>query len=513
MDIVFTFEVHQPFRIKEDYFWENRMFQRMSKRELFDYYFDKVLDRTIFERVSKKCYLPANNIILNLIDEYKNENKKVKVAFSLSGIFLEQCEMFNKDVLDSFRQLSETGCVEFLDQTYYHSLCGMYPVRDEFIEQVEMHRRAIEDLLHFKPKIFENTELIYNNAIAQAVEKLGYIGIYAEGVERVLRGGSPNYVYSAKRCKRLRVLLRNYKLTDDIGFRFSSRKWSEWPLTADKYASWLSGTDGQCINIFPDFETFGEHHWPETGIHEFLDHLPREILQQQNLTMATPSEVLSKYEPISEIDVPELGSTISWADEKRDTSGWLGNSIQWAYYKMTRDMEPLVRESKDPDFTNLWRYFQESDHLHYMFTPIGGPGEVHEYFRPYRTNTDAFLTCQAALMDFEGRLRQYTIASNNIFKFYTGIGEKEYTGMETYSLSGLIDILSKVNARSISFHNERGDFCRWAQLGLRDQELEKKFQEIMKLDDKGETLRNKLIRTAEKHLHKLRLIHQCLGHY
>jgi alpha-amylase len=513
MDIVLVFEVHQPFRVREDYFWESRMFQRLSKDALFDYYFDKDLDGRIFERVSVKCYLPANRIILDLIDEYKNENRKVKVAYSFSGIFLEQCEMFKKDVLESFRQLAETGCVEFLDQTYYHSLCGLYPVRGEFVDQVELHRRAMEDLLNFKPKVFENTELLYNNAIARTVEQLGYDGIYAEGVERILRGKSPNHVYSAKRCTGLKVLLRNYRLTDDIGFRFSSRRWSEWPLTADKYASWLAGIDGECINIFPDYETFGEHHWPETGILEFLAHLPREILKWQNLNMATPSEVLGKCESAGEIDVPELGGTTSWADEKRDTSGWLGNTMQWAYYKAVRDMEPLVKESRDSDFSRLWRYFQASDHLHYMFTSKGGPGEVHGYFCPYRTPTDAFITCQSALMDFEERLRQYTIAGNSPFRFYTGLEEEAYTGVEVYSVSGLIDALAKVDVKSIVFHNQRSDFERWAQLSLRDRELKRKLGEIKKLNLKGERLRKKLIKTAEGHLNELHQINQRLGHY
>jgi len=196
-DIVFAFEVHQPFRVKKNYFWERKMFQRLTKDEFFNYYFDRVGDQEIFKRVSRKCYFPTNQIILNLIDQYKSEKKQVKVAFSLSGVFLEQCEKYNKDVLESFKQLAETNCVEFLGQTYYHSLCGLYPTGNEFIEEVKMHRQTMHDLLGFEPKVFENTELLYSNTIAKAVENLGYLGIFMEGVERILKNRSPNYVYLA----------------------------------------------------------------------------------------------------------------------------------------------------------------------------------------------------------------------------------------------------------------------------------------------------------------------------
>jgi alpha-amylase len=377
-DVVFVFEAHQPHRLKRNFFWENKIFKRVKKEELFDYYFDKAVNREVFERACKKCYFPSNQILLDLIDKYKRDKKQVKVSFSISGVFLEQCEMFNKDLLESFRQLAETNCVEFLSQTYYHSLASLYPARADFIEQVEMHQQAMKDLLNYVPNVFENTELLYNNAIAKTIEKLGYKGIFTEGVERILHEKSPNYLYNPKDCKMIKVLLRNYKLTDDIGFRFSARWWSEWPLTADKYASWLASTPGQCINIFPDYETFGEHHWPETGIHEFLGHLPREILKWWHLHMATPSEVIEKFASVGEIDVPELGGTVSWADLERDASCWLGNTMQWAYYTTVRKLEPPVKEMDDKEFLRIWRYFQTSDHLYYMFTAGGAPGEVRK---------------------------------------------------------------------------------------------------------------------------------------
>lgn len=497
-DVVFTFEVHQPYRISKNFFWERRMFRRLKKDDLFDFYFDQRKNREIFERAGRKCYLPTNDILLQLIDKFRREKRKVKVSFSVSGVFLEQCEMFSKDLLESFKQLSETGCVEFLNQTYYHSLTGLYPVRDEFIEQIEMHRRIMKDLLNVEPKVFENTELLYNNAIAKTVEKLGYAGIFTEGVERILKGRSPNYVYKAKNCKKMKVLLRNYKLTDDIGFRFSARGWNQWPLTAGKYASWLAATAGQCINIFPDYETFGEHHWPETGIHNFLQCLPGEILKWKHLRMATPSEVLSEHKPVGDIDVPELGGTVSWADMERDVSCWLGNTMQWAYYTTTRNLEPLVKESKDKTFTKIWRCFLTSDHLYYMFTSGGAPGDVHGYFSPYRSPTDAFVNAQGALLDFESRLRLYLIAANETFLFYTGVGEENLTGLKAWSLKGLIDAVEKVDVESLEFHNRNGDFEKWADGSLHDKTLARQLRGIRLSKLKGENLRKRMSKVVKE---------------
>lgn len=505
-DIVFVFKVHQPHRLRKVFFWERNMFHRLRKEELFDFYFDKAKNRAIFERTSRKCYFPSNDILLQLIDEFKREKKKVKVSFSISGIFLEQCEMLSPDLLESFKQLSETGCVEFLDQTYYHSLVGLYPVRDEFIEQVRMHQQLMRDLLNTDPLTFENTELLYNNAVAKVVEKLGYAGIFTEGVERILKGRSPNYVYKARNCEKIKVLLRNYKLTDDIGFRFSARWWSEWPLTADKYAAWLATTRGQCINIFPDYETFGEHHWPETGIQDFLRHLPKEILKREHLNMSTPSEVLSKYKAVGEIDVPELGGTVSWADLERDTSCWLGNTMQWAYYTTTKELEPLVKESRDEEFLKIWRCFLTSDHLYYMFMAGGAPGEVHTYFSPYDSPMDAFVTAQGAILDFESRLRLYVIAANEPFLFYTGSSKENFTEVKVWSLMGLVDILQKVDIKSIEFHDRRRDFEKWAGFSLRDEKLAKKFEAVRVSGVQGEKLRQNLHQVANSRFVELRKI-------
>jgi alpha-amylase len=502
-DIVFVFEVHQPFRLNKNFFWENRIFKRVKKSELFDYYFDHLVNREVFDRACKKCYFPSNQILIDLVDKYKREKKQVKFSFSISGIFLENCEMFNKDLLESFKQLGKTGCVEFISQTYYHSLASLYPDREEFIEQVRKHQQAIRDLIGFTPVVFENTELLYNNVIAKTTEKLGYKGIFTEGVERILHGKSPNYLYTPKDDKKIKILLRNYKLTDDIGFRFSAKWWNEWPLTADKYASWLATTPGHCINIFPDYETFGEHHWPETGIHEFLRYLPREILKWWHLHMATPSEIIAKHEPVGEIDVPELGGTVSWADLERDVSCWLGNTMQWAYYTNVRRLEPFVKETEDEDFIKMWRYFQTSDHLYYMFTAGGAPGEVHSYFSPYNTPTDAFVTEEAALIDFENRVRLAIVTADEPFLFYAGLGESNYTGIMTWSLEGFARALQKISIKSLEFHDRRGDFEKWAKKALQDKVLIEKLKEIRLSRMKGERLRKSIVKAVKERFEAL----------
>jgi alpha-amylase len=469
----------------------------LKKEELFNYYFDHETDKAIFKRAAKKCYFPSNQILLDAIDKNRKAKRKSKFSFSLSGIFLEQCELFDKDLLESFRQLAETSCVEFLEQTYYHSISSLYPEKEEFKEQVKLHRETIRSLLGFEPKIFENTELLYNNAIAKLVEDMEYEGIFTEGVEKILREKSPNYIYTPKGCRKIKVMLRNYKLTDDIGFRFSSRWWSEYPLTADKYAKWLAGTDGQCINIFPDYETFGEHHWPETGIHDFLRNLPEEIFKLGTLQMSTPSEVLQRYASQGEIDVPEKSGTVSWADLERDSSGWLGNSMQWAYYSSLHRIEPIVKESNDPELLRLWRYFQTSDHLYYMFTAGGGPGEVHSYFSPYENPMDAFAVAQALLLDFESRLRTETFTANEPFLFHTGVGERNFTGVMSWSLKGFATALRKTDVKALEFHNIRGDFQFWAEHSLRDIPLSQQLSRIRRSNLKGENLRKALVEIAE----------------
>ena len=495
-DIVFVFEVHQPHRLKRSLFWEGKVFRRQAKEELFNYYFDNEVDREIFKRAARKCYYPSNQIILENIDKHKNSRKQVKFSFSLSGVFLEQCEMFDKDLLESFRQLASSGCAEFLNQTYYHSISSLYPEKEEFIAQAKLHRQTVKDLLGYTPTIFENTELLYNNTIAKNVEDMGYNGIYTEGVEKILGEKSPNFIYTPKGSKKIKVLLRNYKLTDDVGFRFSARWWPEWPLTAPKYANWLATTKGEVINIFPDYETFGEHHWPETGIHSFLQHLPDELLKYDHLQMATPSEVVKKHSSADELDVPESQGTVSWADIQRDQTGWLGNVMQWAYYVTLRRLEPLIKESDDPELLRLWRDFQISDHLYYMFTAGGGPGDVHSYFSPYESPMDAFVAAQTLLNDFEARVRLAVLSANEPFLFYTGIGEDFFTGLKAWSLKGFIEALKNADSKSIEFHNDNSDFENWIAYSLKDTKLAKSIKALK--TQRGEKLREALITTTKK---------------
>ncbi|MEM2146792.1 MAG: hypothetical protein QW279_15620, partial [Candidatus Jordarchaeaceae archaeon] len=327
-------------------------------------------------------------------------------------------------------------------------------------------------------------------------EKMGFRGIFTEGTEKILDSKSPNYIYKPINCDKIKLLLRNYKLTDDIGFRFSSRTWIEWPLTAPKYASWLAGTYGDYVCIFPDYETFGEHHWPESGIHEFLRHLPEEILKYGHLCMTTPSEVIDRHTHVGEIDVPEHG-TVSWADVKRDLSGWLGNTMQWAYYLSVQRLETLVKESEDKEFLRLWRYFQTSDHLYYMFTEGGGPGEVHKYFSPYKSAVDAYVTAQSALLDFESRVKIASNAANEPFLFFEEKGEKHYTGLMVLSLKGFKRALQKVSLKSLVFHNTNSDFEKWSIHSLRDNLLAKKFRKIRQSGVDGEELRKALVEAVK----------------
>jgi alpha-amylase len=498
-DVVFVFEVHQPHRLRRNLFWEGKVFRRQTKEELFNYYFDNEADKEIFQRAARKCYFPSNQIILDAIDKHKRSRKKANFSFSVSGTFLEQCEMFDPDLLESFRQLAATGCAEFLNQTYYHSIASLYPEKEEFIAQSKLHKQTVKDLLGYTPQVFENTELLYNNTIAKTVEDMGYKGIYTEGVEKILGEKSPNFIYTPKGAKRIRVLLRNYKLTDDVGFRFSARWWPEWPLTAPKYANWLATTKGEVINIFPDYETFGEHHWPETGIHSFLQRLPDELLQYEHLQMVTPSEVVEKHASAGELDVPESEGTVSWADIQRDQSGWLGNVMQWAYYMTLRRLEPLILEADDGVFLRLWRDFQTSDHLYYMFTAGGGPGEVHSYFSPYESPMDAFVAAQTLLNDFEARLRLAILTANEPFMFYTGEGKACYTGMMAWSLKGFIRGLEMVDGKAVDFHVSKGDFENWARSSLLDAKLADAIKELKASGQSGEKLRKALVTAAKKH--------------
>jgi alpha-amylase len=512
------FEVHQPFRLNRNFHSDLLSKGAVTKKELFDLYFDNELNRYVFERAAKKCYFPANSIILEQIEKAKSEGKLFKVTYGISGVFLEQCELWNPDLIESFKQLAETGCVEFMEETYYHSLASLYGTdRSEFVEQVKMHRQRIKDLFGCEPKFIENTELIYNNLVAKKMEELGYMGTVTEGIEKSLKGRSPNYVYKAKDSN-LRVLLRNYGLSDDIGFRFSTVEWHEYPLDATKYARWLAGAQGQVVVIFVDYETFGEHHWPEGGIHEFLRALPSEVNKWHHLNWRTASEVIEHHNPVDEIDIDEY-NTISWADIERDTSAWIGNPMQNICYDSLKELEPLVKGIGDKDLIKLWRYMQQSDHLYYLSIKGGGPGDVHNYFSSMGSPVEAFAVYSRILSDLEARVRteleKPELAAKRLLRrLPAGMGFKfsydfiRSSGLVVQSLREFCSVLKTIDVSSVEYHVERGDFVRWLSQVVGDEELSNEVNRIgnTKRKLKGETLRKRILRVVEKRLKQLNKI-------
>jgi alpha-amylase len=390
--ICLYFEVHQPIRLNHF-----SVFDIGAKNNISSSYFNNKLNQEIFEKVAKKCYLPTNKLLYELIRRYDGE---FRVSFSLTGTFIEYCDQFMPEVLDSFIELFGTGAVDIIEETYYHSLSSLYDDLDEFEKQIKMHRKKIKKIFNYKPKIFRNTETIYDNRIARKITELGYKGIITEGADKILGGRSPNYLYKPVSTD-LRVLLRNYKLSDDIGFRFSTHNWSEFPLTADKYAQWLSRCEGDLVNLFIDYETFGEHQWIETGIFEFLKHLPMEILKHKHLDFVTVSEAVERYKPVGEIDVPWA---ISWADEDRDVSTWLGNDMQKACFNELKNIGRKLKEKGNERLLKTWRRLQTSDHLYYVSTKGLADGDVHAYFSPYDNPYEGFMNYMNILQDLKQRV-------------------------------------------------------------------------------------------------------------
>lgn len=385
------FQVHQPYRIRN-----YTVFDIGNSSN----YFNDEKNIAVLKRVAQKCYLPANRLLMELLDRHP----EFKASFSLSGVVLEQFEKHAPEVLASFRQLAATKRVEILDETYHHSLAFIYS-KEEFAEQVRMHRAMILKLFRQKPKIFRNTELIYNNELASFVSGMGYKGILAEGADHVLGWRSPNFIYKPKTANGMKLLLKNYRLSDDIAFRFSERSWQEWPLTADKFANWVNAINGNgnCVNIFMDYETFGEHQWEETGIFDFLRHMPSEILKHPDNTFATPSELAKEHEPVAELDIHGL---VSWADIERDLSAWLGNSMQQAAIRELYSMEREVKASGDRKLLDDWRKLQTSDNFYYMCTKWFADGDVHKYFNPYDSPYDAFMSFMNIINDMKIRLKR-----------------------------------------------------------------------------------------------------------
>ncbi|MCD6394794.1 MAG: glycoside hydrolase family 57 protein [Planctomycetes bacterium] len=390
--VVFYFQVHQPFRLR--------------RYTIFDSdpnYFDDAQNEKICRKVVNKCYLPTNKLIKDLIDRHKGQ---FRVSYSLTGTVIEQFKRWAPDALESFLDLARTGCVEFIAETYYHSLAFLYD-RREFITQTRMHSDLMEELFGQRPRIFRNTELTYNNDVAKVVEDMGFDAILTEGADHVLGYRSPNFIYNPPNCANLRILLKNYRLSDDIAFRFGNRDWPEWPLTTDKFVRWVDQINGNgyVCNLFMDYETFGEHQWEDTGIFEFLRALPQSLLETGKNDFLTVSQAIDRYPPVGEIDVPHM---ISWADTERDLSAWLGNSMQANALHDLYALAEDVLSTGDETLIADWRKLQTSDHFYYMCTKWFADGDVHKYFNPYESPYDAYINYMNILDNIRSRTKIHT---------------------------------------------------------------------------------------------------------
>ncbi len=391
VSVCMYFHVHQPFRLAH-----YNVFDIGNNSD----YFDDEKNKEIIQKVAKKCYLPTNKILLDLIRQHHGN---FKVSFSITGVIMDQLERWAPEVLDSFKELASTGCVEFVGETYYHSLAFLFS-KKEFREQVEMHAEKIKEHFGQTPKVFRNTELIFNNDLARYVENLGYKGILAEGADHILDWRSPNFLYSPNSTKNIKALLKNYKLSDDIAFRFGNKGWEEYPLTVEKYVSWLNSVNGNgnTINLFMDYETFGEHQWEDTGIFEFLKALPGQVLSHPDNDFKTVSEVTEAYDAVAEVDAHNF---VSWADIERDISAWLGNPIQDNAAKALYAIEEAVKKTGDKGLIEDWRKLTTSDHFYYMCTKWFNDGDVHKYFNPYDSPYEAFIAFMNVINDMLIRIR------------------------------------------------------------------------------------------------------------
>ncbi|MBO4566236.1 MAG: glycoside hydrolase family 57 protein [Bacteroidales bacterium] len=381
------FQVHQPTRLRSYRFFD------IGKDS---HYYDDFANRTILKRVAQKCYLPMNELLLQAIKASKG---KLKLAFSISGSALEQFDRYAPEVIESFKALAATGKVEFLCETYYHSLSSL-AAPSEFQHQVLKHKAAVEQYLGVTPVTFRNTELIYSDDIARQVYDLGFKTMLTEGARHIMGWQSANYVYTAASQPKLRLLLRNYGLSDDIAFRFSDRNWTEWPLTTDKFVGWLDQADGQIVNLFMDYETFGEHQNEESGIFDFMKALPKAVLAAGH-EFVTPAQAVKNIKPAASLEVPD---PISWADEERDLSAWLGNELQQEAFNKLYGLKEKLAIVNDPDLWADFGHLQESDHLYYMCTKFFSDGEIHKRFSPYATPYEAFINYMNVLSDFIIRL-------------------------------------------------------------------------------------------------------------
>lgn len=393
--IVLYMHVHQPYRVRH-----YTIFDAGQHHDYFDADYDnRTSNERIVHKVAEKSYVPTNKRLLELL----RTHPQFKLSLSITGTVLEQLEKWAPEALHSFQELVATGRVEIVAETYHHSLAFFYS-RAEFEMQVDMHRRKVQELFGQTPQVFRNTELSYNNDLAYWADKAGYKGILAEGWDPILDWRSANYVYRPTYTNNIRLLMKNYKLSDDIAFRFGDQAWSEWPLTADKFTHWLNAEPNATnFNLFMDYETFGEHQWSESGIFDFLSHLPNEWLQTDGNTFMTLSEVIDSFDPVDRIDVPQ---TTTWADTERDLSAWLGNDMQQQAIQALYGLQDHIIGSNDLLLIDDWRKLQTSDHFYYMCTKWFNDGDIHAYFSPYETPYEAFIAFMNAWHDLKFRLAE-----------------------------------------------------------------------------------------------------------
>lgn len=388
-DVCLYFQVHQPNRlIPYDFF-------RIGEHAFYE---DDGLNAAVLNKVSEKCYLQANRMFKKLIEEGEG---RFRMALSISGTVIDQLEQHRPDVLESFQELVATGGVEILAETYYHSLSFVHSNK-EFERQVEMHLDKMEQVFSVRPRVFRNTELIYNNAIAAQAETMGFDGVLAEGVEWTLNGQSPNFLYRAPGTARIKTLLRNIGLSDDLGFRFSDTSWNEYPLSPERFAEWVMDSPGDVVNIFMDYESIGEHQWKEGGIFDFWEKLPEAVIEAGS-QWVTPTEAVEVYRASREYDCHFI---TSWADTERDLTAWMGNVMQQEAIAKVHRLEQAILAVKDPDLTHTWAKMQTSDHFYWMSTKDGPDGSVHSYFSPYPSPYDAYIYFMNVLADLQIRLRR-----------------------------------------------------------------------------------------------------------
>lgn len=395
--VVLYLHVHQPWRIRT-----YSVFDTAVNHNYFDEHSDSDRDNErIFQKVADKSYRPMNALLQAMLDKHP----EFKVSLSITGVFLEQAEMWGQDVLDSFRRLVESGRVEIVSETYYHSLAFFYS-RDEFVRQVELHRKKVRELFGVETTAFRNTEFAYNDQLAKWADDYGFKTILAEGWDPVLGWRSPNYVYKPVDTQNIRLLMKNYKLSDDLAFRFGNRQWNEWPLKSGTYNEWVKsslGEDGQIVNLFMDYETFGEHQWEDTGIFAFMEEFIEQWLSDESHTFYTVTEAVQLSEPVDEVSMPH---TVTWADTERDLTAWLGNAMQHEAMRYLYALEDDVLRSEDEALIADWRKLTTSDHPYYMCTKWFNDGDVHAYFSPYDSPYDAFLYFLNALRDVRYRLME-----------------------------------------------------------------------------------------------------------